>query len=336
ADPKTRGVALATAAWLQGEAADRRGDSDHAAPLIARALRLVQPSAPGIKLQGDALLTSGSIHGSRSEVAEALADFQRAHRIFVTLGERRSQSISLISMAMLYVDAKDYATARRYLDEALEAYPADPKMALAIYNSRGIINQEQGLHVQANADFQRALGYARDVNSVDTQIKFLRNIARNQLYTGQVAQADRMIAAARALPASSRDNALQLDAVAAQAALQHGRIAEAERLIDRAFDGVDLTKTDLSLRDAHQTAVSVYQARHRDALALAHLQALKRLDDQATRLATQTSTALMAARFNSANQDAKIVQLRDAERLRQARAGPPRAPDAAARRHAVG
>ena len=317
-DDRARGVALATAAWLQGEGAYWTGDLDRAAPLIARALRLVGAASPGIKLEGDALLTSGSIHGARSEVAEALTDFLRAHRIFATLHEQRSQAISLICMAMLYVDAKDYATARRYLDEALEAFPADPGLALSIYNSRGIINQEQGLHAQANADFQRALGYAKIKNSTDTQVKFLRNIARNQLYANQLGQADRSIAAARALPASSHDNALQLDAVAAQAALQHGRAVEAERLIDRAFAGVDLDKTDLSLRDAHQTAVSVYRARHRSDLALAHLQALKRLDDQATRLATQTSTALMAARFNSANQDAKIVQLRDAARLRQA------------------
>ena len=94
---------------------------------------------------------------------------------------------------------------------------------------------------------------------------------------------------------------------------------EAGALIDRAFAGVDLSATPVTSREAHKAAFDIYSALHQDTKALGHLIALKRLDDDATRLATQTSTALMAARFDSANQEAKIRQLRDAERLRVAR-----------------
>lgn len=318
AGSRARGAAYAMSAWLQAEAAYRQGDLNRAGPLVARALRLAGEAAPGTKLQGDALVTSGSVHAARLAVSAALGEFLRAHQVFVRAKDQRGQAISLICLAMLYVDAKDYGTALRYFDEALEAYPADPGLALSIYNSRGIIYQEQQLYPQANAAFERALGYARRMRSPASQATLLRLIARSQLFAGKLAAADRTIAAARALGVGAEGSELPLDAVAAQAALQHGRKREAAELIDRAFAGVDLTRTDIALRDAHRTAVAVYQAQHRPDLALAHLQALKRLDDHATQLATQTSTALMAARFNSANQEAKIARLRDAERLRRA------------------
>ncbi len=318
-DPKARSVALATAAWLQGEAFYRLGDLDRSMPLVSRALDLVRRADPGSKLEGDALLTSGSIHGSRTEVAAALADFQNAHRIFVAAGEKRSQAIALICLAMLYVDARDFTSAQRYLGEALEAYPADPGLAFAIYNSRGLAFQEQGRFDRAESDFKQALRFAHEAKATNIAAKYVRNIARNQLLAGHLAEADHTIAIARAAAGTSADDGKQLDAIAAQAALQHGHLQEAGQLIDRAFAGIDLARTDLPFRDSHRTAVAVYQRLHRPELALKHLEALKRLDDESTKLAVQTSTALMAARFDSANQDAKIARLRDAERLRKAR-----------------
>ncbi|RYD22687.1 MAG: hypothetical protein EOP89_12570, partial [Lysobacteraceae bacterium] len=52
-------------------------------------------------------------------------------------------------------------------------------------------------------------------------------------------------------------------------------------------------------------------------LALAHLAAMKRIDDDATRLATTTSTALMAARFDFTNQELRIATLRGQELQRR-------------------
>ena len=62
--------------------------------------------------------------------------------------------------------------------------------------------------------------------------------------------------------------------------------------------------------EAHRTAYLTYQKLHRDDLALAHLQALKRLDDDATTLARSASAALMGARFDFANQALKIANLK--------------------------
>ena len=316
---RDQALGRATLLWLRSEALYRLDDANAAAPLAAEALILVRRSAPGGKLEAEILLTRGSINGKKVQVAEALSDLQAAHAIFLRIGDHRKQAVSLICLAMLYNDAKSFSSALHYLDEALEAYPPDPSLAVAIYNSRGVALQSLGDYRNADAAFHTALSYARKLGSPPIEAQFERNIARNYLVARRLADADLAIAAAERIRGLGREDLRQLDAVAAQAALQHGKVVEAGRLIDRTFAGMDLARTEMPLHDAHETAVSVYTALHRPDLALAHLKALKRLDDKSTRLATQTNTALMAARFDSANQEAKIARLRDAERLRQAR-----------------
>ncbi|WP_375427238.1 sensor histidine kinase [uncultured Sphingomonas sp.] len=70
------------------------------------------------------------------------------------------------------------------------------------------------------------------------------------------------------------------------------------------------------MREGHLTAYRVYRAVGNTKAALGHLEALKRLDDESTKLATQTSTALMGARFDFANQELRIARLK-AEELRR-------------------
>ena len=315
---QARDRAIATALWLQAEALYRLEKLAHAKALIQRAAALAEVSARGTTLQADVLLTRGSIDGKLLRVVEALQDFQTAHRLFRASGDARHEAISLVCIAGLYFDAKDYGSALHYLDEALDSHHPDPGIAQSVLNTRGDILQAQGRLTEADSAFRRALGYARLLKSPALEATILRNLARNHLLAGQVASAEATIATVRRLPADDRDHIEDL-ALAAQAALQQHRQSEAARLIDQAFAGVDVEQTDARYRNAHLTAVAAYRALHRDSLALAHLAALKRLDDEATKLATQTSTALMAAQFNRANQDIKIAQLRDAERLRVAR-----------------
>ncbi len=103
---------------------------------------------------------------------------------------------------------------------------------------------------------------------------------------------------------------------AAQLAFQRGRLNEARVLIERSFAGVDLTKSSMTMREGHLTAYRVHRAVGNIDAALGHLEALKRLDDESTKLATQTSTALMGARFDFANQELRIARLK-AEELRR-------------------
>jgi len=120
-----------------------------------------------------------------------------------------------------------------------------------------------------------------------------------------------MTTAPEAAPWRSR-----LLAIAAQRSLQARRLGDAARLIEASFAGVDPDTTTLPYREAHQTAYRTFATLGEPGKALPHLIALKRLDDEATKLATQTNTALMAARFDFANQELRIAKLK-AEELRR-------------------
>ncbi|MBU5885534.1 hypothetical protein JVW21_20675, partial [Vibrio cholerae O1] len=71
-----------------------------------------------------------------------------------------------------------------------------------------------------------------------------------------------------------------------------------------------MAKTSMPMRESHVTAYHIHRAVGNATKALAHLESMKRLDDQATKLATQTSTALMGARFDFANQELRITRLK--------------------------
>ncbi|WP_374942690.1 sensor histidine kinase [Sphingomonas sp.] len=81
-------------------------------------------------------------------------------------------------------------------------------------------------------------------------------------------------------------------------------------MIESVFAGIDPATTPLPFRDMHETAYKVFSKLGRNDEALPHLLALKRLDDQTTRLATTTGAALMAARFDFANQELRIARLK--------------------------
>ncbi|TPG17625.1 response regulator [Sphingomonas koreensis] len=97
--------------------------------------------------------------------------------------------------------------------------------------------------------------------------------------------------------------------VAAEIALEQNDVGRAASLIGKAFTGIDFSIDTVALRDAHETAYKIYKRLGRDDLALQHLEALKRLDDQTASLAASANTALMAARFDYTNQNLKIARL---------------------------
>jgi len=101
--------------------------------------------------------------------------------------------------------------------------------------------------------------------------------------------------------------------ILARIRLAQGRRDDAVRMIRTIFQNVDPATTSLRWREAHETAWRAFRSVGRYSDALPHLEALKRLDDDATKLATSASTALMGARFDFANQELRITQLRAAE-----------------------
>lgn len=310
-------VMLAETDWLQGEASLRLNESDHAAVVIERGLVVLSKIPKQIKLRGDLMLARGGLRTLQANVSGALADYQTAHNIFRELGETRSQAIALQQIASLYREADDFETAMKYDSQSAEIYKGDAGLEVSNFNNRGNYLVQNGRYAEAIAEYRRGLAIVRKLKSVAQQTFFLRNIARTQLKANQLDEADKTIALGLRLTSKGEGKARldQMLAIAAQAALQRGQLGKAADLVSHTFTGVNLAETSLSFRDAHETAYLTYSKMGRAALALVHLEALKRLDDQTAKLAASTNTALMAARFDDANKDAKIAMLKASEAM---------------------
>ena len=315
---RSRAVGVATARWLQGEAYLRLDDVNHARPLIASALETVRHDVQPTKLKGDILLSDGGLQTSTANVATALSDYQSAFRIFHDVGETRSQAIALLSIALLYQEAKDYENALRHSRQASDVYKGDPQLLLTIYNNDGVCLKALGRYPEAEARFRLALSLARDMKSPALQVQILRNMARAELEKGDLAAADRTIAEEMRITRTAHVAVTDAEDLSlnAQAALQHGNLGRARLLVEQTFRGVDIARTSLPFRPSHETAYEVFRRLGEDRQALVHLQALKRLDDQTSTLAASANTALAAARFDFANQELKITTLQRDEAKR--------------------
>ncbi|MFW2852274.1 ATP-binding protein [Sphingomonas sp. TX0543] len=303
---------IATAQWLLGEAYLRMNEPQKALTILNGARRTLAGSDKNTHLQADILLSLGGARTATGEVAAALSNLHSAYVIFHSLSDERSEAKALISIALLYYGGNDNITALRYFDQAKDIYSKDPNFALSIYNGKGNALKEMGSFAAAEQQYDRALQLARGMSSDLLVAQVLSNIARVRLKQNDLPHADRAISEGRAL--TRRDGAAPyrplFQVLAAQSAYLHHRLDDARTLIDARFDNVDLTATELSDRDGHDIAYRIYTALGDDRLALAHLEALKRLDDRATELARSNSAALAGARFDFANQELRIATLK--------------------------
>ncbi len=248
--------------------------------------------------------------------ADALTDYQRAHIIFLSLHEDRDRAKALVAIAILYDEAYDHENALKYYGQARDAYHGDPALSYSIYSNIGQTLKEMHNYEDSRTETQKALILAKKAGGRSQVAHSLGRLARIELFLGNMVSADRDIAQALRILDRNDSEYAALLATAAQAALQHGHIQQAVSLIGRSFIGVDPTHTPLAMRERHETAYDIYRAAGDDRNALIHLAAMKRLDDEATRLATSTSTALMGARFDFANQELRIAKLKAEEAAR--------------------
>lgn len=91
---------------------------------------------------------------------------------------------------------------------------------------------------------------------------------------------------------------------------RRGEMQKSAEWMDRAFKGIQPSKTTPPFKDFHKIASQVYENINRYNLALDHQKAFKRLDDQARELMVNTNSALVAAQFDFANQDLRIARLK--------------------------
>lgn len=319
-DSRARATTMANALWLQSEASIRTGDEAGAAPKITRALRLISPYPEPSKLRGDLLIARAGVQKAQLRPAEALVSLQDAFNIFGAVGEKRSQSIALQSIANLYTEASDYARADRYLKQASEVYEGDPRLSLFLYNNRGSVLLRFQRNAEAVAQYRRALALARSLGSEPLLPPILANLARALIAIESLDEADAVIREGMAIAQrnDSKGSESQLLALAADSAYHRGQLARARELIERSFDGVDIADTPTAYRDAHLTAYNVYRALGEGSRALPHLERVRKLGDEAAQLATSTNMALMAARFDYANQELRIANLKAEEARREA------------------
>jgi diguanylate cyclase (GGDEF)-like protein len=303
-------IALATSEWLQGEALTRLGKPDLAAPIVAGALATVETREPRSKLLGDLLRSSASIASKTGNVQSALVMLHRAYAIYQLVGETRGQAMALQNIGSLYYDARDYARALRYYDQAQSIYRDDPAITVSLHNNRGNALKDMGRFAEAEREYRSAVKIAQTMESPLLEAHIISNIASAQFMAGKLDQAEASVRQGlrRAAGAGAEERPF-LWGTRAQILLARGDPAAAAEWIARSFAGVDIGTSTMAFRDFHETASQIYAALGQSAMAYAHLRAFKRLDDSGRDLAASTNSALVSARFDTANQRLKISQL---------------------------
>jgi len=319
ADPGQRALIRGTALWLRAEMQLRADDMDAARASLDAAQRAVAPIAAPVRVKGDLLLSLGNLYMMRDQAAEALSAFQRAYRIFEQLHEVRSEALALQSIGSLYVIAHDDHRAERYFRQASLLYGGDDILSLTLHNSRGNVLLILERYREADAEYAEAVRLARKLGKPVLEARILDNMARSQIEARDLQSAHATLDRAFALAKGGDAGGLErlLKSTAAKLAKDEGNLQRAATLIGQTFEGIDLATTTQDYRTPHLFAYLIYRKLGDDGLALRHLEALKRLSDESAKVATTNSAALMAARFDYANQELTIQRLKT-EQLRKA------------------
>ena len=306
-------VEHATATWLMGEAMIRNKHPDAALPILNEALSVVEKASPNTKLHGDVLKSRGRAAAALGKVQPALTDFQAAFQIYQKAHEPRSEAIALQEIGSIYSDARDYPHVLQYYAQSQETFAKDPVLNLTADNNRGFALKDMGKLPEAEVAFRRAYAAAAEMHSGYIEAHVLTNIAFAEALQGKPdsarADARRGLALAAKDPEAKSEKPFLLGVMAKVAADQGDNVGAA-KLLDQVFDGVDPKSTPMDYRDFHDLASRVYEANGDRELALIHLRAFKRLDDEGRALAASTNAALVAAKFDFANQAAKIATLK--------------------------
>lgn len=309
--PRERAIAELTGRWLEGEALMRVNRPLEAKPVIEAALDEVARVMPRSKLHADLLKAHAGVALLSGDAQEALKGLIAAHGHYARLGEPRSQAIVLQNIGSIYQEARDFERALKYYGRAAEVFTEDPALAIANHNNRGNALKELERFPEAEGEFQAALRIAREIKSSTLQARILTNVAATQVAAGKLADADRSAnLGLRLAIGPDADWQPFLWGVKAQVALARRDYSAAKLHIEKTFAGLDLATSTMPFRDFHDTAQRIYGKLGQPDRALEHLAAFTRLDSEARNVASTTSSALMAARFDAANQEARIAQLK--------------------------
>jgi signal transduction histidine kinase len=310
-DTRQRALAQATARWLAAEANLRNDQPGKAEPLLKEGLRLIEPIQEPIKLRGDLMMSQAALFMSRDQAVQALDSYQNAYRVFGQVKELRSQAIALQGIGSLYSSANDDARAEQYYLQAADLYDGDPVLSLSLHNSRGNVLLTLKRYAEAAKEYDAAILLARQMGKPVLEAWMLSNLARAQIELKQLDPAQQTITRSFELIRGADADVLRrhILSTAAELASQRGDVDKALQLIRQAFDGIDLEHSRVEFRNDHFYAYQIFSRAGDTRSALAHLRALKRLEDEAAKVATTTGAALMAAQFQYAKQQNDILTL---------------------------
>jgi diguanylate cyclase (GGDEF)-like protein len=303
-------IATATSEWLQGEALTRLGKPAEAAPVVAGALATVARLDPDSKLHADLLRSTASIASKTGKVQTALTTLHQAFAIYQKRGEARGQAMALQNIGSLYYDARDHDRALRYYDQAQSVYKDDPAVTVSLHNNRGNALKDMGRFAEAEREYSAAMKIARTMESPLLEVHILSNIASAQFMAGKLDKAEASVAQGlRLANGSAAEQRPFLWGTSAQISFARGDAKRAALWIERAFDGINLENSPMDFRDFHETGAQIYATLKQSEKAYIHLRAFKRLDDNGRELAASTNSALVSARFDTANQRLQISKL---------------------------
>lgn len=288
---------------------------DDAEAAVRRGFSRARKGSASRKVFGQLILSMGRVNQYRDNVQLALKNFQSSYYIFRDAGEKRLQAIALQSIGRLYLVGGDGENALKYYAQSDREYSSDPSMLLSSHNNRGsaylFLNKPQN----AEVEFAAALKMASQLGSSKYTTRILINIAEAQVSQGAIDRASATLD--RAFVSMNTGNETQeewkLWELRAQIALARNDYEMAAAAIANALRGIDPATSDATYRQAHRAASQIYAATGRPALALKHLEAVLRLDEATARLTASNAAALMAARFDFANQEARIARLKAKE-----------------------
>ena len=308
-------IAKATAGWLHGEALIGVNAPDKAAEIVTQAIAIAEKSARNSKLHGDLLRSRGAIFAMKGDVLSALRDYQSAYQAFVTAKVARSEAMALQDIGQIYWEAADYDRVLDYLNQSAEAYSGDPIITLTTKNDRAEVYRKLGRYDEAAKEYRAALGMARKLRSPMLETRILTNLAGSEADAGRLPSAQE--AANQAMRFADHNDAAGwrpfVFGIGAKVAVLRGDTAQAAILFAKAFDGVNLTKSDMLFREYHQSASQLYEQLGDKDKALAHLKAFQRLEAEAQTLTASAASQLLAAKFDFANQKLKISRLKEGQ-----------------------
>jgi signal transduction histidine kinase len=293
----------------------RVGRADDAAIAVKRGFARAKSVTLTPKVMAELTLSLGRVHQYRDDVQLALRDFQMAYKLFRSVGDKRSQAVALQSIAKLYLDGDDGATALRYYRQSDEEYAGDPQMSLSSRNNRGKAHLQLSEPKAAEQEFRTALKIAEQLKSSKYTTRVLVNLAQAQTSQGRYDAATANVDRAFALMHGTDETqeAWRLWDLRAQIALARNDVPTATAAIARALDGVDPQTSDADYRQTHFNASRIYGAIGNATLAYKNLQAVLRIDEMTAKLTATNAAALMAARFDFVNQNTRIAQMKARE-----------------------